>query len=116
MATEKIRVMKVEHQEVKSKATGAVRKMRVLHCWVEQSYQDPASGELVDGSFVAKTSLFDEKIQIEAGLEYLVDYRLGEGFGNDAGRLVPRIVSWTPANRPKPVGKPGAGVAAGAGV
>ncbi|MDQ7981956.1 hypothetical protein QYH69_32550 [Paraburkholderia sp. SARCC-3016] len=111
MATEKIRVLKIDHQDVTSKKSGQVRKMRVLHCWIEQSYQGP-DGELVDGSFVAKTSLFDEKIQIEAGTEYLVDYRLGEGYGVDAGRLVPRIVSWTPANRPKPVGKAGAGVTA----
>ncbi|APR39380.1 hypothetical protein [Paraburkholderia sp. SOS3] len=114
MATEKVRVLTIKHEEITTKK-GDKRAMRVLHCFIEQSYQDPDSGELVDGSFVAKTSLFDEKIQIEAGQEYLVDYRLGEGYGADAGRIVPRIVSWTLANRPKPVGKPGAGVGVAAG-
>jgi hypothetical protein len=113
MASEKIRVLKIDNEKITSKKTGQVRDMRVLHCFVESSYENE-SGELVDGSFVAKTSLFDDKIQIEVGAEYLVQYRLGEGYGQDAGRMVPRIVSWTPANKPKPVPKPGAGVGAAA--
>ncbi|MBR7962807.1 hypothetical protein KDW41_20425 [Burkholderia vietnamiensis] len=112
MASEKIRVLKIDNEKITSKKTGQVRAMRVLHCFVESSYEDPESGELIDGSFVAKTTLFDDKVQVVAGEEYLVSYRLGEGYGQDAGRMVPRIVSWMPANKPKPVAKPGAGVAA----
>ncbi|MGQ7936990.1 hypothetical protein [Paraburkholderia sp. D1E] len=114
MATEKIRILKIDHEEITSKKTGQKRAMRVLHCFVEQEYQDPESGEVVDGSFVAKTSIFDEKVKVETGEEYLVQYRLGEGYGTDAGRMVPRIVSWMPANKPRPVAKPGAGAGAGA--
>ncbi|WP_133645472.1 hypothetical protein [Paraburkholderia flava] len=110
MATEKIRIMKIDHQEITNKK-GEKRPMRVLHCWVEQSYAD-AKGELVDGSFVAKTSLFDKDVNVEAGQEYLVDFRLGEGYGQDAGRMVPRIVSWRLANPPKAVAKAGQGVTA----
>ncbi|TCK37166.1 hypothetical protein B0G84_6221 [Paraburkholderia sp. BL8N3] len=112
MASEKIRVLKIDNEKITSKKTGQIREMRVLHCFIESSYEDPESGELIDGSFVAKTSLFDEKVQVAAGEEYLVTYRLGEGYGQDAGRMVPRIVSWTPAKQPKPVGKPSAGVGA----
>lgn len=111
MATEKIRILKIDTQEITTKK-GDKRPLRVLHCWVEQSYENPETGEVVDGSFVAKTSLFDEKVKVEANQEYLVDYRLGEGYGQDAGRMVPRIVSWKLANPPKAVAKPGAGVTA----
>ena len=106
MAIEKVRILKIDHEEITTRK-GVKRPMRVLHCFVEQEYQDPESGEVVDGSFVAKTSIFDEKLSVEKGEEYLVQFRLGEGYGPDAGRMVPRIVSWTPANRAKAVAKPG---------
>jgi hypothetical protein len=110
MASEKIRVLKIDHEKITTRK-GVERPMRVLHCWVESEYEGE-NGELVDGSFVAKTTLFDDKVKVEAGQEYLVKYRLGEGYGQDAGRMVPRIVSWEPANKPRPVAKPGAGVTA----
>jgi len=112
MATEKIRVLKIDHEEITSKKTGAKRPMRVLHCFVEQQYQSAETGELVDGSFVAKTTLFDESVQVEKGEEYIVQFRLGEGYGQDAGRMVPRIVAWTPINKGRPVAKAGTGVGA----
>lgn len=112
MANEKIRVLKIDNETITSKKTGQARPMRVLHCFVESSFEDPESGEVVDGSFVAKATLFDDKVQVSAGEEYLVTYRLGEGYGQDAGRMVPRIVTWTPVNKPKPVPKVGAGVSA----
>lgn len=107
MANEKIRILKIDNEQITSKKTGQVRDMRVLHCFVESSFEDPKSGELVDGSFVAKATLFDAEISVSAGEEYLVEYRLGEGYGQDAGRMVPRIVKWTPV-KPKPVAKAGA--------
>jgi hypothetical protein len=111
MATEKIRILKIDNEEITTRK-GVKRPMRVLHCFVEQEYQDPESGALVDGSFVAKTSIFDEKLEFVKGEEYIVQFRLGEGYGPDAGRMVPRIVSWTPLNKGKPVAKAGAGVTA----
>lgn len=112
MATEKVRVMKIEHQKITTKK-GTEREMRVLHCWIEQEYRNEETGEVIDGSFVAKTSLFDESINIEKGKEYVVEYRLGEGYGQDAGRLVPRIVKWTPYGlSARPVAKAGAGLPA----
>lgn len=108
MASEKIRVLKINNEQITTKK-GVLRDMRVLHCFVESSFEDPESGDVVDSSFVAKATLFDDKVQVSAGEEYLVEYRLGEGYGQDAGRMVPRIVKWTPV-KPKVVPKPGAGV------
>ncbi|KVR16161.1 hypothetical protein WK11_25690 [Burkholderia ubonensis] len=108
MASEKIRVLKIDNEKITSKKTGQTRDMRVLHCFVESRYEDPKTGELVDGSFVAKTSLFDADVSIEVGEEYIVQYRLSEGYGPDAGRLTPRIVSWTPLSKGRPVAKPAA--------
>ncbi|RRW91042.1 hypothetical protein [Pandoraea apista] len=106
MATEKVRVLKIDHEEITTKK-GDKRPMRVLHCFVEQSYQDAKTGKIVDGSFVAKTSVFDENVELAAGEEYLVEYRLGEGYGMDAGRMVPRIAAWR-SMKQKPVAKPAA--------
>ncbi|AIS94978.1 hypothetical protein [Burkholderia thailandensis] len=107
MASEKIRVLKVDHEEFKTKK-GTDMKVRVLHCFVECSSVDK-EGVLKDTSFVAKTTLFDHSVNVEAGEEYVVDYQLGEGFGADAGRIVPRIVSWTPlSSKGRPVAKPAA--------
>lgn len=108
MASEKIRVLKIDNEKITSRKTGQTRDMRVLHCFVESRYEDPKTGELVDGSFVAKTSLFDADVSIEVGEEYIVQYRLSEGYGPDAGRLTPRIVSWTPLSKGRPVAKPSA--------
>ena len=114
MANEKVRILKIDNEKITSKTTGQVRDMRVLHCFVESSYEHPETGELIDSSFVAKTSLFDEKVLVSAGEEYLVTYRLGEGYGQDAGRMVPRIVSWTPFVKARPVAKPVGSAVAGA--
>lgn len=112
MATEKIRILKIEAQTVTSKKSGITRPMRVLHCWVESEYENPETGDLVDGSFVAKTSIFDEKLDLVTGEEYIVKFRLAEGYGIDAGRMVPRIVSWTSLSKGKPVPKAGVAVPA----
>ncbi|WP_157768462.1 hypothetical protein [Burkholderia ambifaria] len=80
--------------------------MRVLHCFVECSGQNAETGEIEDRSFVAKTTVFDPKVVVVPNEEYVVDYRLAEGFGVDAGKLVPQIVSWTPLSKGRPVAKP----------
>jgi len=104
MASEKIRILKIDTQEITTKK-GDKRPMRVLHCFVESQYENPETGELVDGSFVAKNSIFDMKLQVTTGDEYIFEYRLGEGYGIDAGRMVPRIVKWTPLSKNRPVAK-----------
>jgi len=105
MAVEKIQIMKIANEEIMTRK-GVKRPMRVVHCFVHAERVNEETGLVSDDSFVAKTAIFDEKLQLEAGQEYVVSYRLAEGYGVDAGRLVPRIDSWTPVVKAKPVPKP----------
>ena len=105
MAVEKIQIMKIANEEITTRK-GVKRQMRVVHCFVHSERVHEETGAVIYESFVAKTAIFDDDLKLEAGQEYVVNYRLAEGYGVDAGRLVPRIVAWTPLIKAKPVPKP----------
>lgn len=103
MAKQKLQILAINTRSGVSQKSGRPYTIREAQCILEQ--ESDGVQNIVVGTINLPEALADR----QPG-EYLAEFALAQGNGNDAGRLVPRIVSLVPfgqpAARPKADAKP----------
>ncbi|REE20725.1 hypothetical protein B0G71_3863 [Paraburkholderia sp. BL27I4N3] len=101
MSKQKLTILSINTRSGTSQKTGRAYTIREAQCILEQQSAD-AGTNIVVGVINLPEALAER----QPG-EYLAEFALAQGNGNDSGKLVPRIVSLVPFGQPK--AKPAAG-------
>jgi hypothetical protein len=103
MSKQKVQILAVNVRQGVSQKSGRPYTIREAQCILEQS------SDGVPNIVVGVINLPDALADRGPG-EYLAEFALAQGGGNDSGKLVPRIVSLVPYGQPK--AKPAVGASA----
>ncbi|MFM0649781.1 cellulose synthase [Paraburkholderia bryophila] len=101
---QKLTILAINTRSGVAKASGRPYTIREAQCILEQSKEGASS------VVVGVVNLSEELAKDRMPGDYLAEFELAQGGGNDSGKLVPRIVSLTPFGLPK--AKPAAGASA----